>query len=111
MLHADIEGGAWPLVGETFDAVVVTNYLWRPVFSVLVASLADGGVLLYETFGCHQGRYGRPSNPAFLLQPLELIDATRTLHVLAYEDVVLDAPARHVQRIVARRALPDGKPR
>lgn len=98
---ADIEHGPWPFEGRTFDAVVVTNYLWRPLLPTIVASLAPGGVLLYETFGVDQARLGRPSNPAFLLKRMELIEATRTLRVVAYEDLVIDDPARHVQRVVA----------
>ncbi len=111
MVCADLETQAWPFEGETFDAVIVTNYLWRPLLSTLAASVATNGILVYETFGCGQARYGRPSNPEFLLQPLELIEATRSLHVMAYEDGVLDEPARHVQRIAARRGLPGLTPR
>ncbi|MCU0923961.1 MAG: class I SAM-dependent methyltransferase, partial [Burkholderiaceae bacterium] len=47
---ADIEGGPWPLPGRRFDAIVVTNYLWRPLWPALRDSLTPGGVLLYETF-------------------------------------------------------------
>jgi SAM-dependent methyltransferase len=68
---SDIEGGAWPYPGARFDAVVVTNYLHRPLLPVLVSSLAQGGVLLYETFARGNERYGRPSNPEFLLEPGE----------------------------------------
>ncbi len=105
MVHADIETHAWPLGGEKFDAVIVCNYLWRPLFSNLLASVADGGVLLYETFGCEQPKHGRPTNPEFLLQPLELIQAFGDLHVVAYEDVELEDPKRHVQRLAAQRRL------
>ncbi len=103
MIVADIEGGPWPLAGESFDAVVVTNYLYRKLFPILLQCLAQGGVLLYETFGKQQALYGKPSNPAFLLEPLELIKLCEGLHVLAYEDLVLESPRRHVQRIAARR--------
>lgn len=115
MITADIEGGPWPLTGEVFDAVIVTNYLWRKLFPVLLQSVAPGGVLIYETFGHLQGQHGRPSNPDFLLRPLELIDWVRrqlpivpqplpSFQVRAYEDCVLTNPPRHVQRIVATRA-------
>ena len=100
-IAADIESGPWPLAGERFDAVVVTNYLWRALWPTLWASLADGGVLVYETFALGNEAYGKPSNPDFLLRPGELLEACRGLHVVAYEDGVLDAPARRVQRIVA----------
>jgi SAM-dependent methyltransferase len=98
---ADIENAAWPLVGEHFDAVIATNYLWRPLWPALRASLAPGGVLIYETFALGNEAFGKPSNPDFLLRPGELLEACRGLHVVAYEDGLLDAPKRRVQRIVA----------
>ena len=104
---ADIEDGAWPLPGAQFAAVVVTNYLWRALLPTLVASVAPGGVLLYETFAAGNARFGKPSRADFLLQPGELLQACAgELRVVAYEDGFLDHPARCVQRIVARRPLP-----
>ncbi len=102
-LVADIEGAPWPLPGRRFDAVVVTNYLWRALLPTLVASLADGGVLIYETFAIGNEACGKPSNPNFLLQPGELLQACTDLQVIAYESGFLPAPDRIVQRIVARR--------
>lgn len=102
VLLADLEGGPWPLAGRRFDAVVVTNYLWRPLLPVLVASLAEGGLLIYETFGLGHAQFGRPSRPEFLLRPGELLEAARGLRVLGYEDGFLDQPPRLVQRICAR---------
>ena len=64
----DLESGAWPLAGEAFDAIVVTNYLHRPLFPLLLDALADDGVLLYETFARGNEAYGRPTNPDFLLR-------------------------------------------
>ena len=107
---ADIENAAWPLAGRSFDAVVVTNYLWRPLLPTLVASLAAPGVLLYETFAQGQETVGRPSNPAFLLEPGELLSMARGLHVVAYEHGFLDAPERFVQRLVAVRPAPQAAP-
>jgi SAM-dependent methyltransferase len=98
---ADLEGAPWPLPGRRFDAVIVTNYLWRALLPVLVESLADGGVLIYETFADGQQTVGRPSRPEFLLQPGELLAAAAGLRVVAYEDGFLDAPPRFVQRIAA----------
>ena len=65
---ADLEAGPWPFAGAAFDAIVVTNYLWRPLLPDLAASLAPDGVLIYETFGVGNEKFGKPSNPAFLLQ-------------------------------------------
>ena len=99
---ADLEGDPWPLPGERFDAVVVTNYLWRPLWPALRAALADdGGVLIYETFADGNQHLGKPSRPDFLLRRGELLAEARGLHVVAYEDGFLDAPPRHVQRIAA----------
>jgi SAM-dependent methyltransferase len=106
---ADLEGAPWPLPGRRFDAVVVTNYLWRPLLPVLRDSLVDGGVLIYETFADGQQTIGRPSRPEFLLQPGELLAAAAGLRVVAYEDGLLDHPPRFVQRIAAVRAPAAGQ--
>ena len=104
---ADIENGAWPLAGRQFDAVVVTNYLWRPLMATLLASLIPGGVLIYETFASGNETVGKPSRPDFLLQPGELLDVCKSLRVVAYEDGFTDGPdgqtPRFVQRIAAVR--------
>jgi len=102
---ADLEGAPWPLPGRRFDAVVVTNYLWRPLLPRIVESLADGGLLIYETFAVGNETVGRPSRPDFLLQPGELLRATQGLRVVAYEDGFLAAPPRFVQRIAAAAPL------
>lgn len=98
---ADLENGAWPLPGRHFDAVLVCNYLWRPLLPTLVDSVAGGGCLIYETFADGQQTVGRPARPDFLLQPGELLRVCAGLHIVAYEDGFLDAPGRYVQRIVA----------
>jgi SAM-dependent methyltransferase len=100
-LCADIENGPWPLPSRTFGAVVVTNYLWRPLWTDLLASLDAGGVLLYETFTAGNETVGKPSRPDFLLQRGELLKVCNDLHVVAFEEGFLGAPDRFVQRIVA----------
>lgn len=100
---ADIEGGPWPFAGRQFDAVVVTNYLWRPLWPTLLASLAPGGVLIYETFAQGNETVGKPSRPDFLLRPGELLGLCHALRVVAFEDGFQDGPARFVQRIAAVR--------
>ncbi len=106
IVHADLEQGPWPLPGERFDAVIVTNYLWRPLLPALAASLNDGGVLIYETFALGNAAFGRPRNPEFLLAPGELLRAFAQLRVLAFEDGYLDDPPRCVQRLCALRLDP-----
>jgi len=68
----DLEGEEWPLAGQVFDGIVVTNYLWRPRLPDVLALLAPGGALIYETFMVGNAAYGKPTNPAFLLQAGEL---------------------------------------
>lgn len=99
----DLEGPAWPLAGRQFDAVLVTNYLWRPRLPEQLACVAPGGWLIYETFAAGHEALGRPSRPDFLLRPGELLTVCTGWRVIAFEDGQLDAPARCVQRIVARR--------
>jgi SAM-dependent methyltransferase len=103
LVEADLEGRAGlPVAGHQFDGVIVTNYLWRPLVPQLVAAVAPAGVLIYETFARGQERFGRPSNPDFLLRPGELIDVVRhDLVVVAYEHGRLADPPRLVQRIAA----------
>jgi SAM-dependent methyltransferase len=103
-MTADIEAGRWPFAGQAFGAVVVTNYLWRARMADIVAAVAPGGVLLYETFAAGNETVGKPSRPDFLLQPGELLAACRGLQVVAYENGFLAEPARFVQRIAAVRA-------
>lgn len=106
VVQADIENGPWPFEGERFDAVVVTNYLWRALLPVIVDSVAEGGVLIYETFATGNESVGKPSRPDFLLQPGELLQTCGGLHVIAYEDGFRDAPERFVQRVAAIRKHP-----
>lgn len=100
---ADIESGPWPFPGQAFGAVIVTNYLWRPRLADIVAAVAPGGVLLYETFAAGNETVGKPSRADFLLQPGELLAACAGLRVVAYEDGFMAEPPRFVQRIAAIR--------
>ena len=103
LIEADVERGPWPLSSARFDAVVVTNYLHRPLLDRLVEAVAPEGLLIYETYALGNERWGRPSNPAFLLRPGELLEVVRgRLRVIAYEDVtVTDPRPAAIQRICA----------
>lgn len=103
LVCADIENGPWPLAGRQFGAVVVTNYLWRPLWPQILDSVAPGGVLLYETFGQGNEAFGKPSRPDFLLAPGELLQVCAGWQVVAYECGQLRQPDRVVQRIAAIR--------
>ena len=104
---ADIENGPWPFAGRQFDAVVVTNYLWRPLMPTLLASLEPGGVLIYETFSAGNETVGKPSRPDFLLRPAELLEVCKGLRVVAFEEGFVPngnaGSARFIQRIAAVR--------
>jgi len=90
----DLEGDAWPLAGRRFAGIVVTNYLWRPRLADLLALLAPGGVLIYETFMLGNEAYGKPSSPDFLLRPGELreVAAAAGLREIAFEEGYTASP-------------------
>jgi SAM-dependent methyltransferase len=102
-VEADLEGRPWPFAERNFDGVVVTNYLWRPLFPAMLAALAPTGVFVYETFARGNEAFGRPHNPEFLLEAGELIERVKgALQVIAYEAGFLEqGRARVVQRICA----------
>jgi len=104
LIQADLEAAPWPLPGRRFAGIVVTNYLHRALLPQLVAALEpDGGALIYETFAAGQAEFGRPSDPDFLLQPNELLQAALPgLTVVGYEHGIVYAPKpAAVQRIAA----------
>lgn len=110
LIAADIEADAWPLTVpdgsvtvRRFGLVVVTNYLWRPLWPQILDSVEAGGLLIYETFAAGNETLGRPRRPDFLLQSAELLQVCADWHVVAYENGTLAAPARCVQRIAAVR--------
>jgi SAM-dependent methyltransferase len=104
-LQADLEDGSpWPLAGRRFGAVVVVNYLHRPLYPRLADSLCDGGMLIYETFMQGNEKHGKPSNPDFLLRPGELLEAFPGLSVIGFEQGRVERPKTAViQRLCAMR--------
>lgn len=106
-IRADLEDGSpWPLGEARFQGIVVTNYLHRPLFPQLASALAPGGCLLYETFLLGNERHGRPSNPAFLLRPGELLEAFAGLTVLGFEEGFVASPKpAMIQRLCAVAAV------
>ncbi len=105
-VRADLEDGSpWPFAGEKFEGIIVTNYLYRPLMEKLKDSLSEGGVLIYETFMAGNERFGRPSNPAFLLRPGELLEAFQGLVVKGFEEgEVAEPKPAMIQRLCAVRA-------
>ena len=101
-----MEQDNWPFAGYdhtgSYDGVVVTNYLYRPFLSQLPQLLNDDGVLIYETFAQGNEVFGKPSNPDFLLRPNELLNFSKNMQILAYEDLEIQLPKRAcIQRICA----------
>jgi SAM-dependent methyltransferase len=105
-MRADLEGDPWPFGGRRFGAIVVANYLHRPLFPAIREALGDGGVLLYETFMRGQEALGKPTNPHFLLAPGELLAAFSDLTVIAFEQGRIGDPwPAAVQRLCAARGI------
>lgn len=103
VMSADLENMPWPLAGQQFGGIVVTNYLWRDLWPDLLQCLQAGGVLIYETFALGNETVGKPANPAFLLRTGELLSCCQGLRIVAYEDGFCQQPDRFVQRIVASK--------
>jgi len=103
LVDHDLEHAPWPFAGCRFGGIVVVNYLYRPLFPLLVKALADDGVLIYDTFAAGNERFGHPRNPAFLLDPGELLDAfAADLHVVAYDHGYVHTPRPAIrQRLCA----------
>ena len=100
---------SWPFKSGAFAGIIVTNYLHRPLFPIIIKALAAGGLLVYETFAQGNEKFGKPTNPDYLLEPGELIQLTTGhLHIIGYEDVAVDQPKpARIQRICASRHPPD----
>jgi SAM-dependent methyltransferase len=99
----DLENGERFLKPDSFDLIVGIHYLHRPLFPSIVSALRPGGVLVYETFTRAQAARGKPTNPAFLLEPGELVELVQPLEVLASREG--DFESRMIASVVARRRL------
>ncbi|HET7772548.1 MAG TPA: class I SAM-dependent methyltransferase [Burkholderiaceae bacterium] len=110
VLQADLEGAVWPLQPGCADGLIVTHYLWRERFADWLELLVPGGVFIMETFARGNAAYGKPGNPAFLLEPGELLARLpANWTVVAFEQGLETEPQpRVVQRIVAVRASGPG---
>jgi SAM-dependent methyltransferase len=100
----------WPFSANRFTGIVVTNYLHRPLFPFIAASLTPNGILIYETFAQGNEHFGKPSNPNFLLVKDELLKfaADNSLQIIAYENGYIDSPKPAlIQRICAVKSSTD----
>ena len=102
-IQLDLEkNNIWPLQDEKFDVVIVTNYLYRPIFKNIIKSMKSNGKLIYETFTEENSAFGKPNNKNYLLQPQELLKFSRNnkLKIINYEEIIIEKPIKKaVQRI------------
>ena len=102
-IQLDIEASnAWPFINKTFDTVIVTNYLYRPIFKNIINSIKLGGTLLYETFSIENSTFGKPKNPNYLLKPQELLNLAKKnkMEIINYEEIIIQHPIKKaLQRI------------
>ncbi|MEW6203877.1 MAG: class I SAM-dependent methyltransferase [Pseudomonadota bacterium] len=90
----DLEQVDWPLAGQQYDLIVVTNYLHRPHFENLLGNLkSENAVLVYETFMDGNAQFGSPRSPQFLLQPGELLSRMSALNILRFEQGLRSVPS------------------
>ena len=105
-IQLDIEASnAWPFINKTFDIVIVTNYLYRPIFKKIINSIKLGGTLLYETFSVENSIFGKPNNPNYLLKPQELLNLAKNnnMKIINYEEIIIQYPIKKaLQRIHTR---------
>ena len=95
--------GRNPLAGKVFDAVMVFNYLHRPLFPAIKEAIRPGGLIVYETFNLEQKKFGRPSNPDYLLQVGELCQAFEGWEIISEFEGEASDPERAISRLIARR--------
>ena len=102
--EADLEDD-WPDWG-TFDVVLLFNYLDRPRFPRVLASVRPGGLLIAECFLTAQREQGwGPTADAHLLLPGELAGLVAPFEVLHGREVAEPVDTerwRHVASICAR---------
>jgi SAM-dependent methyltransferase len=107
LVQADLETSApWPFPDKKFSGIIATNYLYRPLFPMILATLAEGGILIYETFAIGNERYGHPRNPDFLLKKDELLEWVKDqLNIVAFEQGIIEGGdhPKVIQRICARK--------
>jgi len=73
LIKHDLESNSpWPFQPDQFSGIVVTNYLYRPLFPNLATAIKPGGIIIYKTFATGNEQFGKPKNPDFLLKEHEL---------------------------------------
>ena len=94
----------WPLEKQKFNVIIVTNFLNRTIFPLIISSIRKGGYLIYETFSEGHQKIGRPNNPKYILKPRELMQLSAKMHLITYENIYINNTSRHLfqQRIFAK---------
>lgn len=77
---------------NAYDVVACFYYLQRDLLPQIVQTLCTGGMVIYETVTEEQAQYSYPTDPAYLLQPNELLKAFRDLRIRVYRDLVVNGP-------------------
>ena len=82
--QADLENSN--LQTAAYDLILNIDYLQRSLLAPMKAALKIGGFMIFESYLIDQQTIGRPSNPDYLLQHNELLDAFRDFRVLSYRE-------------------------
>ncbi len=103
----NVEDGTYIIPIETYDVIIVFNFLHRPLINDIREGVVPGGVVVYQTYTAAQARLGRPKNPDHLLAPGELKQLFAGWETLAYRELTGPAraggPLRAIAGIVARK--------
>jgi SAM-dependent methyltransferase len=105
-VRGDLENGyVVPL--ESYDAVICFNYLYRPFFPSIKASLKPGGIIVYETYTVDQTKFGPPRNPDHLLRYNELLEVFREYRCLRYHEGIYE-DSKAIAGIIAVKPVTGG---
>ena len=103
----NVEDGTYIIPVETYDVIVVFNYLHRPLFNDIRDGLKPGGVAVFRTGMTEPSRRGGSEDPGRLLRPGELKAAFDDWEILTLREEVepptQNRPGRAVAGIVARK--------
>ena len=107
IIKYDLENNVWPFETDSFDCILVTNYLHRALFPFFIKSVKQNGFIIYETFSLGNEKFGKPSNPDYLLDNNELLNLLKhEMRIISYQDgIVLNNVQKYVQRVFAIKSF------
>lgn len=76
----------FPPQAASFDVIVVSQFLHRPSFTVLLDAIKPGGLLFYQTFHQHKLSDKGPSSSDYLLRNNELLQLCDSMTILFYRE-------------------------